>query len=955
MGVQFQIGVTDKTSQEPVLTFGDFSLRTRARVLMRGRDTVQLGSRALEILSLLVERAGELVTYRELVARAWPTLSVDESNLRVQIAALRKVLVQNGADQHLIVNIAHQGYMFSGQVVASIGSNGLARAPRVLGNLPATLGHVVGRDDFISEIGDKLGQDRLVTVVGAGGIGKTTVALKAAAGYGAAFAWFVDLGPVTDPALVPVSVARTLGVSTKFHEATERLINFLRQRPSLLVLDNCEHLLEGAANLVDTLLASVTDLKVLATSREPLKLRGEALCRLRPLDLPPPEPIDLEHAFGFPAVKLFVERARAHTGAFELVEADAPLLVEICRRLDGIPLALEVAAGAAGMLGLQAVARGIEGHFDGFGGGRRTALPRQQTLRATLDWSVDLLSEDERRCLLRLSVFSGIFSQETITAICISRFSEADVISILADLADKSLVVADTQGDAVVYRLLETTRAYAYEKFAASEDFMPMRESLARHMAGLFARAQADWSHQTATAWAERFRPHIGDVRQSLAWAFGPGGDKDLGAQLLVDSAKLWLELGFLAEFLEHALGVRGAQLQTPALHERLSTIVRRALNELDASDATTSKIREAFDAASRRATLLGDKDYEFDILIGQSQAQSAIGDYAALDDVAKRVLSVGRALGRPDAQLYYLRIMALSGQLLGALPQAEDYVARAYEDPQIARGLLAGDGFTSDPMLFIQSLDARLRWSRGAFDQALSLVASVLEDAATLGHLPTYNYVLRTLSPIAVWAGDPAFINGPLERFLRAGEDRNLAYRSAWRTFLHWGVRARVEGWSVQSARMVLARSGLTCGNSVRELLATFHPGFLTDEMLGKALDGRLGWCAAEMLRAAGVGHESQGQYAQAELRYRAALALARQQGALAWELRAAVSLYDLMVRQGGGQAEHSTLAEIYGRFTEGFGAEDMIGAASRLRARKDARSWPCRLGLEPRAAAQL
>lgn len=912
---------------EPVLSFGRFEMRPRSRVLTRDQRVVPLGGRAFEILNALVERAGELVPYQDLLARAWPASKVDESNLKVQIAAIRRALAPDDLDPQPIANVANQGYQFTETVVSTQSPISNATASKSMrGNLPASLNRIFGRADAVATIRGRLTTGRLVSVVGPGGIGKTTAALEAAQGIKADGVWFIDLATVNDLSLVPVTIARTLGVTAKSHEALSQVRAFLQDVESLIVLDNCEHLIGGSAEIVATLLSTVPGLRVLATSRQPLRVEGEWVCRLRPLETPASCPLSVAETLGYPAVQLFVDRAKAHTGQFEVGDQDAPLVVQVCQRLDGIPLALELAAGAVGAIGLRELAARIGQHFDGLGRGRRTARPRQQTLKATLDWSFELLSVPEKILLSRLGVFSGSFTLDSVLAVCADQLqNETEVARALAELADKSLVAVDTGGETVLYRLLETTKAYAREKLRASDDHERIVARFAQHVGAVFHQAQTEWHAQTAGAWVEGLRHWIGDVRQTVDWAAAPGGDADLGAALLIESSPLWLDLGFLPEFVNRALAVRNTDLKDPHLQMRLSAVAGHAIYELNPPPALAGEMLQAFTAALDKAVALGDGQHEFDILVSQCQGYAASGDYHLIEPIGHRVLEIGRALGRPDADLYFHRIMSSSRQLLGELTIAERHVILAYEDPAIHQALVSDNGFVFDPLLFNKCVDVRLRWMRGLSDQALHMLEEIALEAIALGHMPTYTYALRTVLPMAVWIGDQRFIEGPLEQFLRFGEDRNTDYHNLWRSYLGWGLKARAEAWAFERAQATFAAADLDIGNYAREMLVTFHPGFRDAGLVENMRQGRCGWCAAEIVRSVGVERESAGDQAGALAAFEEALGLARAKGALAWELRAAVSLCGLLVRGGDAQAGRALLGEVVSRFTEGLGSADL------------------------------
>ena len=453
--------------------FGSFQLIPARRLLLDDGKGLPLGSRALDILTVLVEQAGETVTNAKIMARAWPMTTVEEGSLRVHIGALRKTLGDGRAGARFIVNVPGRGYTFVAPV-----SRGHSEAPAVVAkavaaasNLPRPLTSIIGRADTIAAATAQLGRRRLLTIVGPGGIGKTTVAVAVAEAVTASCpdgVWFVALAPLADPALVARAIGASLGVAISATDPLPELISWMRDKQALIVLDNCEHLIDAAAATAEEILRATQRISILATSREPLRCAGEFVHRLAPLGIPPPDTeITADAAMGHAAVQLFNERAWASDEGYALADADAPTVCEICRKLDGLPLALELAAVQVEVFGLRGLAEGLNDRFALLTKGRRTAIQRQQTLRATLDWSFELLPEIERIVLRRLAVFAGDFTMEAAQAVASDEtVSGIEVVEGLANLATKSLVTTDISGDVTYHRLLETTRAYALEKLA---------------------------------------------------------------------------------------------------------------------------------------------------------------------------------------------------------------------------------------------------------------------------------------------------------------------------------------------------------------------------------------------------------------------------------------------------------------------------------------------------------
>jgi predicted ATPase/DNA-binding winged helix-turn-helix (wHTH) protein len=466
-------------------SFGPFCLLPTQRLLLESGKPLRLGSRALDILITLVERPGELVSKEELMARVWPNMFVEPANLTVHVAALRRVLGDGRAGNRYLVNIPGRGYRF----VASV-SVGEAHPPSLSQtatrkdkhNLPTQVTRLVGRAATIRTLAVQLSEKRFLTIIGAGGIGKTSVALALAeelAGDYEHGVWLVDLTRVSDPHGVAKALATALGLKVSSEDPIPSLLRSLHGKQMLLVFDSCEHVLDAAASLTVGVLRSAPGTRILATSREPLRAEGENSYRLPTLQIPPlSSRLAAAEALRFSAVELFVQRAAARLDDFELVDADVPFVVDLCRKLDGIALAIEFAAARIDTLGVRRLSARLQDSMQLLTVGYRTALPRHQTLRAMLDWSFDWLPEAERVVLSRLSVFAGEFALEAASMVAAhGNIAAPDVASHVANLVTKSLVAADIGGEEPLYRLLETTRAYALEKLHESGEF----DLVARH------------------------------------------------------------------------------------------------------------------------------------------------------------------------------------------------------------------------------------------------------------------------------------------------------------------------------------------------------------------------------------------------------------------------------------------------------------------------------------------
>jgi predicted ATPase/DNA-binding CsgD family transcriptional regulator len=449
--------------------------------------------------------------------------------------------------------------------------------------LPRYLTNFIGRQREVSQLKDLLHGTRLLTLTGAGGVGKTRLALHVAedlATHADVAAWFVDLASVGDPSLVRNAVASALGLREQpGYDPRDTLIHFLRTRRMVLVLDNCEHVLGECAELGNTLLHACPELRILATSRQPLGIAGEAVYPVPSLSVPDADRLPaIEELIGWEAVRLLVERARAVQPGFRLTHSNAPLVVQTCRRLDGIPLAIELTAALVRTRPLELIVAGLSDRFRTVVSGNTTAVPRHQTLRATVEWSHDLLSDHERALLRRLSVFLGSFSAEAVDVVCAGDYGEAGVVDLLARLVDKSLVILDSDGLGGRYRLLETVRDYGRERLADSGDADAVRSRHRDWYLGLVERAGPHLFGGAQQAdWLSRLDAELDNLRAALEWSQLDPRAPDTPLRLAVGLWRFWEIRGYLAE---------GRKWLEPALAE-----TRGAVSELRANGLTGAGI----------------------------------------------------------------------------------------------------------------------------------------------------------------------------------------------------------------------------------------------------------------------------------------------------------------------------------------------------------------------------
>ncbi|TFH81830.1 ATP-binding protein [Pseudomonas kribbensis] len=468
----------DELSSASVLRFGPYAFHLRQRLILEGDRQLRMGGRALDILQVLVERAGRVVSKEQLIALVWPNSVVEEINLRVHIAALRRALGDGESGQRYIVNVPQCGYSFvapvQGDSVAQVVFESL-QVPQH--NLPARLTPVTGRDSLVGGLVRQLPLSRLITVTGPAGVGKSTVALRAAELLLQHFrdgVWQVDLSLIDKDIPLLDHLLKTLDID----------FPTLAARHALLVLDNCEHLHGACRSLLQTLLDAAPRLSILATSREPLRLGLEVLQPLPPLISPKTSALNsVDEVMGYSAVQLFVSRARACQHGFHLREQDLETVRDICRRLDGLPLAIELAAAQIDALALVGMQAQLDHSLQVLSHGRRTAVPRHQSMCAALDWSYQRLSEQEQRVLQRLSVFKMAFTLDAaIGVISCAQLPPSMLVAVVELLAAKSLLTVDRSSGTLRYRMLNTTRRYARERLEQGGELNDVERRHARYL-----------------------------------------------------------------------------------------------------------------------------------------------------------------------------------------------------------------------------------------------------------------------------------------------------------------------------------------------------------------------------------------------------------------------------------------------------------------------------------------
>ncbi len=945
------------------LAFGRFLLLPHRRALLAGSQPVKLGGRAFDLLMALVEARGAVLGKDALMAQVWPDQIVEENALQSQISALRAAF---GADRDLIRTVAGRGYQFTGEIrVLTAGADtpaGAAKPGRaasvVKTNVPEPVSELIGRKEILGEILSLAAAHRLVTLTGAGGIGKTRLAMAAARQLLPDFAdgvWLAELSPLTDPGLVTAAVAAAVRLELGGGELSDqRLAQALADRELLLVLDTCEHVVTAVAPLAETVLRAGRFVRLLATSREPLQIEGEWVYQVPPLAVPPEDAEGEDELLRYGAVRLFIERARAANPRFAPPHRVVASIAAVSRQLDGIPLAIEMAAARASALPVDEIAARLKDRFHLLTAQRRTSLPRHQTLRATLDWSYELLVEPERVALRRLAVFAGPFSLEAASSIIANppELSQWQAVEALSGLAAKSLVVADVGDDSMPFRLLDTTRAYAGEKLDESGE----RATLSRRHAGyyrdLFERAEADMDARPAAEWRAEHGRAIDNLHAALDWAFSPDGDASIGVALTAAAVPLWLHLSLLdgcRRRVEQALAALAAGAKCDARREmKLHAAFGASL--ILTRPSPPKEVETALTRTLELADALDDSEYRLRAFHGLWFFHTNRGQHRTALELAHRFLAFAATRPNSNDRLVGERIIGTTSHFLGDQQSARRHIERVLED-------YAGSDHRSYLIRFqVELIEAaraylaRTLWLLGFPDQAVRAAERAIDDARVVNHAnPLCHALAMTACPIARLVGDL----DAAEHYHKMLLDHSRRYGlAAWHACgqIHQGLLAIKRGNIAAGSELLRTSLDQIGGVGLLERLVAFldtttetlaHNGktpaalatlTATIEDLERTEER---WLLPELLRIKGellLSQDTSQEIVAAENYFRQALDLARRQRALSWELRAATSLARLLSAECRPADALAILQPVYDRFTEGLGTADLKAAKALL-----------------------
>ena len=921
-----------------VLSFGPFELSIGNRLLTNGAKVVPLGARAMDLLIVLLEQANKVVGRRTLIERVWPERGAEQVSLRVHISALRKALDQSDPGRRYIANVPGRGYSFLVPVTSLSSPASGNLKPSSLSRLPARLMRMLGRKDAVAAIQMKLAEQKFVTIVGPGGIGKTTVAVAISHEMAAIFnnqVHFVDLGALDGASLVAPAVAAALGVSVQTNNVVPALINRLQESPTLLILDCCEHVIDGASAVAEELIRHVPTLRLLATSREAMRVEGEHVYELCALACPPDDSsLSAHSALQYPAVQLLVDRVRAVRGDFELIDADASIAAGICRRLDGIPLAIELAAGRVDIFGLSKTASLLDDRLNLSWVGRRTAPSRHQTLNAALEWSYDLLGEAEKRVLSRLSVFAGGFTFEAAIAVAADETTdEANVSDCVWELRSKSMIA--TQGQRARLRLLDTTHSFASQRLAESDKENRWRRRHALYFNDLFKRG-------AAMDTPERLRVlgiEVDNLRAALNWAFSTEGEPKIGVELAAASASTWMAMALLTECREWMTKATG-RIDGMSAGSRQEMIIQSALAScMMFTGGMTEESYTSWTKARLLAESLNDTEGQLDSLLVLWAHQIRLPRYAEATELADRCGDVAEGSGSRGAIATANYMRGVTYHHIGRISQAEVHLELSlHRDDEASRQSLI-KRFGYDRKVDALAVLANLVWLRGRPDQARRLNLMSVAEARQLDHAVPLCVALA-------WASFNTYLTSPddLETEELANELVDHAAKYAVESYHGFGLgmqalcrvrrgegdaasvtlyrgleklsmtRYRVFNWILQAE---FARC-MTAAGRARQGLAVFERA--------KINLGEIQWCTPELRRIRGeLALANDEGLAVGRQYFLGALELSDRQASLSWALRAATSVAIAEKSSGRKEAAWRALQATHANFREGLETADL------------------------------
>jgi predicted ATPase/DNA-binding winged helix-turn-helix (wHTH) protein len=938
-------------SPERIFTFGRFRLIPARQLLLRDGVPIPVGSRVLDLLTTLVQRSGELVTKDELIAATWPDVFVHDSNLKVNMCSLRRSLGDTQKRPTYVATIPGRGYRFVAAVQMSMFDiadpipEGVVR----LNKLPPQ-SDIIGREGAIADVLAILRAKKHVSIVGAGGMGKTTVAIEAARAFEANCPdgiCFVDLSTVDSPTSVPTVLVDALGIRGNPTDSLAAALDYLRRRQILVVLDNCEHVLPAASIFARRLSAEKGAATLLATSREPLGTPAENVFWLGPLNYPSiDDAMIAEDALRFPALNLFVRRASEWT-EYRLIDADCEAVAKICRSLDGLPLAIELAAAKLETNTPQELLAMLDEHLD-FHNQRNEGVPsRQETLLATIDWSFKLLSQDEATIFRLVSVFAGAFELEDVVAIATAAGLNPISVTIgLGGLVAKSLVTAQVSGSGLRYKLLDSTRRYATQRRHEDPIEAQARLCHARRMLAIFEQSDAEWDWRGTDDWIRRYRNRLPDLRAALTWAFGDGREPELGIRLTVAAIPLWFEVSLVSEAqaqVELALELADTFPCDDLLKTKLACA--RAWN-MAYSRKVIPELREAWLIAIDLAKRSGDVGHILQSVLGLSLCLLETGSIPQALDCLEELKDLSERHKDWSVVPEFERARALARAYSGHLAESRQVfnrLALTYSQPD-RRSRMAG--FQVDRYIGIRSLLPFVAWMNGHVDYAAATARNAVETAGNLGHLVSQsNAIAMAALPVSLWNGDLAALDRYQAQLKSIVELENIAIWVPDQQF-HAAALRDLRGEQNAASDLREAIEGIIeCGlcSRIGMKFGVLADALVRQGRLGEASDALAQgfryqaqqderWCRSELQRIEASILRRAGEHSRSERVLESALNEARAIGAAPFELRIASDLAAYYIESDRCADAIQLLDPVYRSFTEGFATKDLAAASQLL-----------------------
>lgn len=893
-------------------TFGDWQLFPELGLLLQQGQSVPLTTRAFAVLRILVEAQGELISKDELLEQVWDGLIVEENNLQAQISAIRKAL---GADRKLISTEFGRGYRFLGKTESTPKMETVASAKKAASNSihqPATA--LLGRSVAVAEIRELLSHHRLVTITGIGGTGKTRLAQEIGwqLSQSGGDVRLLEMAREQDSERIWSAIAAALGVEIEYSGVAVEGSSQLSALGGLLIIDNCEHLLEELATVTESLLRISPNITVLATSQEAINIDGERVYRLPPLSVPERSVTDIEVIQSFSSVQLFSERAVAASHDFKADESNVQLISDICRRLDGIPLAIELAAARVAVLGVSQICRGLDDRFRLLTGGRRTALPRHRTLQGTIDWTHSLLDEQEQQFFRQLSVFPDKFS---IFSVClllgVEEGEQWQIVDLLQSLVARSLLQRDVTDSEAQYWFLENIRYYATEKLLAAGDIEAMNVAHSRYCEQMSQLASADWDVLPTSQWRQKYQYCVNDMHAALNRALSSEGDFEQGIRLLKNMVPFWITFSLYDECQRHLELLfsrhNAEQVVSPYDRMALQAAMGKALTWAKGPvEATGQAWQQALDSGAAS----GDSEV-------QLQAHYGLWLYSLRTGVLEQSLNHAMAMTQlaydcEDDEAYATgqRIEGVSRHFLGQHKDARVLLETSLNwfshhlPPHPFR-------FGLDQKAAAQAFLSRLLWVQGEFHSAECLADAAVAQARSLDH------ICSLCCALAEGQCMTAALNGNVEKvvesaqeLIRLSSENGLLFWKAYgELFLLWAntsigeSRINLDVMIDELSRIRLDRQYSTLLVDIAlkserpDLIAVVKKFINTDT----GPDGQSHWAMPEFMRVNALALRQQGLESECREMLEKAWALTQQQEAKGWQLRVAIDYVPLMVECGG------------------------------------------------------